>query len=89
MGESKAAEKLIGRSEVAVVSNPEFLREGYAIYDSLHPERIVVGAREHHVAERVAKLFGLTNAPVVVTNNVSSIKSPIFATRSALTATTC
>jgi UDPglucose 6-dehydrogenase len=72
MGEAKAVENLIGRSDVAVVSNPEFLREGYAIYDSLHPERIVVGAREHQVAERVAQLFGMTGAPAVLTDNVTA-----------------
>jgi UDPglucose 6-dehydrogenase len=72
MGEAEVVENLIRRSDVAVVSNPEFLREGYAIYDSLHPERIVVGAREHQVAERVAQLFGLTGAPAVLTDNVTA-----------------
>jgi UDPglucose 6-dehydrogenase len=72
MGEADVVEKMINRSDVVVVSNPEFLREGFAIYDSFNPERIVVGARESRIAERVAQLFESTNAPVVATDNVTA-----------------
>ncbi|RXZ01491.1 UDP-glucose dehydrogenase family protein [Fictibacillus sp. S7] len=47
---------------VEVVSNPEFLREGSAIYDSFHGDRIVVGAENPHIAnllEEVNKPFGI------------------------------
>jgi UDPglucose 6-dehydrogenase len=72
MGEAEAVRNLVDRSDISVVSNPEFLREGYAIYDSLNPERIVVGAKDSQVAERVALLFGSTNAPMVLTDNVTA-----------------
>jgi UDPglucose 6-dehydrogenase len=72
MGEAEVIKNLVNRSDVTVVSNPEFLREGYAIYDSLNPERIVVGARDSLVAERVGLLFEATNAPMVLTNNVTA-----------------
>ena len=68
VGSATIVERLIGRSDVSVVSNPEFLREGTAIHDSLHPDRIVVGARDPEAAARVGKLFASTEAPLIVTD---------------------
>jgi len=48
---------LLGRRDVAVVSNPEFLREGSAVHDFLNPDRIVVGCDQQDAAERVAALY--------------------------------
>ena len=62
----------IGRPDVSVVSNPEFLSTGTAVAGSLHPERIVVGAKDSRVALRVASLFEKTKAPVVVTSNATA-----------------
>ncbi|HVA99856.1 MAG TPA: UDP-glucose/GDP-mannose dehydrogenase family protein [Acidimicrobiales bacterium] len=72
MGEAEAVEKLVKRSDVKVVSNPEFLREGFAVYDSFNPERIVVGAKDSRAAERVGQLFCSTSAPLVLTDNVTA-----------------
>jgi UDPglucose 6-dehydrogenase len=47
----------LGRDDVSVVSNPEFLREGTAVHDSLHPDRIVIGTDDVAAGERVAALF--------------------------------
>ncbi len=44
VGSANMVEQVIGRSDIGVVSNPEFLREGTAVPDSLNPDRIVVGA---------------------------------------------
>jgi UDPglucose 6-dehydrogenase len=44
-------------AEFRVVSNPEFLREGSAIYDSLFPERIVVGADSREAADTLRALY--------------------------------
>lgn len=44
-------------SEVAVASNPEFLREGSALHDSLYPDRIVVGADEQRALEVMYSLY--------------------------------
>lgn len=51
-----------------VVSNPEFLREGSAIRDCLHPERIILGASEESAARRVADLYQSLNAPILITD---------------------
>jgi UDPglucose 6-dehydrogenase len=50
-------EKRRAKHRVAVVSCPEFLREGSAIFDFMNPDRIVVGADDPRVAARVADLF--------------------------------
>jgi len=45
------------RHKVAVVSCPEFLREGSALQDFMNPDRIVIGCKDRHPAEKVAELF--------------------------------
>ncbi|MHB8328690.1 MAG: UDP-glucose dehydrogenase family protein [Acidimicrobiales bacterium] len=68
VGSAALVEQWMGRSDVAVVSNPEFLREGTAIHDFLHPDRIVVGADDQEAAARVGRLFAATHAPLIVTD---------------------
>jgi UDPglucose 6-dehydrogenase len=65
-------ERALGRSDVAVVSNPEFLREGSAIHDFLHPDRIVIGAEDQSAAVRVSSLYLGITAPVIVTDPASA-----------------
>jgi UDPglucose 6-dehydrogenase len=53
------------RDEVEVISNPEFLREGQAVEDSLHPDRILVGAHTDWALETMRRLYlPLTDAGV-------------------------
>src|SRR3972149_2206840 len=70
-----------------VVSNPEFLREGHAIEDTLKPDRIVIGAPDEKSAETLLKLYDPiikqsfediidekldSQVPVVLTSNTSA-----------------
>jgi len=54
-----------GLEHVGYASNPEFLAEGRAIEDFMHPDRIVVGAFESEDADAVAALYDKIDAPVV------------------------
>jgi UDPglucose 6-dehydrogenase len=59
-----------------VVSNPEFLREGCAIHDLMHPDRIVIGAQSQHAVDLMKKVYEPFMAPVLVTgiNSAELIK---------------
>ena len=51
-----------------VVSNPEFLREGSAIQDTLRPDRIVIGAPTQHVAMTLLELYAPLERPMIITD---------------------
>ena len=53
---------------VAVVSNPEFLREGSAVQDFLQPDRVVLGSSDAAATRRVAELYLPLRAPMVLTD---------------------
>src|SRR5918993_3240026 len=72
VGSTRVVERALGRSDVAVVSNPEFLREGSAIHDFLNPDRIVIGADDQAAAVRVQSLYLGITAPVIVTDPASA-----------------
>ena len=65
-------EAALGRADVFVVSNPEFLREGSAVHDFLHPDRIVIGSDHQAAAIRVASLYLRVQAPLIVTDPASA-----------------
>jgi UDPglucose 6-dehydrogenase len=72
VGSTRVVERVLRRSDVHVVSNPEFLREGTAVYDFLNPDRIVVGCDKQEAALEVSSLYDALNAPVVVTDSASA-----------------
>lgn len=56
----------------SVVCNPEFLREGSAIHDCLHPARVVLGSRDMEAARAVATLYESLDCPTILTDPYSA-----------------
>jgi UDPglucose 6-dehydrogenase len=54
--------------EADVASNPEFLREGSAVFDFMHPDRIVLGTRNERAAGMLTELYRSLGAPLIVTD---------------------
>ena len=72
VGSTLAVERVLERDDVHVVSNPEFLREGTAVHDFLHPDRVVIGSADRGAAERVAELYAGVDTPVHITDPASA-----------------
>ena len=78
VGTSRKVEAILkgyGLTEFDVVSNPEFLREGFAVEDFLKPDRIVIGARSDKAVQIMKNLyepFVRQGNPILIMDNESS-----------------
>jgi UDPglucose 6-dehydrogenase len=75
-----------GTYEAPVVSNPEFLREGSAIQDFMHPDRVVIGSHDRKAAEKVAQLYEPLEAPILITPNIYTAEMVKYASNAFLAA---
>ena len=83
VGTNAAIQSLMQRDDIAVVSNPEFLREGVAVTDFLQPDRIVIGATDPEAAQKVIGLYNAIDAPII-TVDPASAETIKYATNSFL-----
>jgi UDPglucose 6-dehydrogenase len=72
VGTGRRMREQLGRPDVAVVSNPEFLRQGNAVRDFLHPSRVVIGGDDEESVNRIAELYRGVDAPVLRMNTESA-----------------
>jgi len=72
VGSSSQVAQWLGRDDIFVVSNPEFLRQGSALQDFLHPNRIVIGGNNADAVEKVADLYANVDAPILRMNAASA-----------------
>jgi UDPglucose 6-dehydrogenase len=72
VGSSVQVGHWLGRTDVSVVSNPEFLRQGTALQDFLRPTRVVVGGDNETAVEKVASLYAAVDAPILRMNAASA-----------------
>lgn len=65
VGSAQLVRETLQRSDVSVVSNPEFLRQGTAVHDFLSPSRVVIGGDDADSVEKVATLYSSIDAPIL------------------------
>jgi UDPglucose 6-dehydrogenase len=72
VGTAETVKNILGRDDVTVVSNPEFLRQGTAVHDFLHPTRVVIGGDDQPSIDVVASLYDGVDAPILKMKTASA-----------------
>lgn len=72
IGTAMRVKDILQRDDVSVVSNPEFLRQGTAVQDFLHPSRVVIGGDNPSATAAVAALYDGVDAPILQMKTASA-----------------
>ena len=59
-------------SKVKICSNPEFLRQGFAVEDFLKPDRIVIGSDDKKIINKMKEIYSVFKCPIIVTSTENS-----------------
>lgn len=78
--------RIVPKAPVKVVSNPEFLREGFAVEDALKPERVVIGSDDEEVAKTMKELYVpfVRSGNPIITLDIKSAELTKYAANSFL-----
>ena len=83
---SKVLRKRNSKHRAEVVSNPEFLREGSAIQDFMHPDRVVIGSHDAAAAAKVSELYAPLDTRILITPNIYTAEMVKYASNAFLAA---
>ena len=72
VGTAQELRRRVGRDDISIVSNPEFLRQGSAVNDFLHPTRIVIGGENQSAVDAVGDLYHGVDAPILKMSSESA-----------------
>ncbi|MFD6391186.1 UDP-glucose dehydrogenase family protein [Nocardia sp. NPDC060259] len=72
VGTNSKLHSRLGRKGIALIANPEFLREGHAVNDFLSPNRVVIGGHDAVAVERFQRLYRTFECPMIVTDPASA-----------------
>lgn len=61
-------ENLTDDIDFDIAAVPQFLREGHAIHDFMHPDRVIIGAESQRAVDTIVKIYSPLNAPILVTD---------------------
>ena len=62
----------VGYDRNLLTFNPEFLREGNAVYDFFNPDRVVIGGLNQEKIKKLEQLYSSYNAEIIITDPISS-----------------
>lgn len=65
VGTTSTVDNRLRSNGIRVVSTPEFLREGHAVHDFRHPDRLVIGSLDDVAAQRIRETYGPEAEPVL------------------------
>ena len=72
IGSVRKLQNLVAETGATVAANPEFLREGSAVQDTLNPERIVIGCDDKRKAQQLADLYASIASQIFITDPQSA-----------------